>query len=235
MPLAVDGPLVSIRKFSRVPIHMAKLIELGSITEDMAKYARLHNDANVIALGARIVDLDTAITIVDTFLDTSVTVTAFERVARQVGFILSGVFAAVLGYISIQRRQVVQAVPSAVPPSPVPPVPPGAKAPEHWRARWDVIKAHLDSNRETDWKIAVIEADKLVDEAFGRAGFPGATFGDVLMNIAPGNLVSLDGVWWAHKVRNRLAHETDYFLRYTEARQAIAYYEAALHELRLLG
>lgn len=36
-PLAVDGPLVSIRKFSRVPIHMAKLVELGSITEDMAK------------------------------------------------------------------------------------------------------------------------------------------------------------------------------------------------------
>src|SRR6478736_5789325 len=32
-PLAVDGPLLSIRKFSRVPIHMAKLIELGSITE----------------------------------------------------------------------------------------------------------------------------------------------------------------------------------------------------------
>jgi pilus assembly protein CpaF len=35
-PLAVDGPLVSIRKFARVPIHMAKLIELGSITQDMS-------------------------------------------------------------------------------------------------------------------------------------------------------------------------------------------------------
>jgi pilus assembly protein CpaF len=36
-PLAVDGPLVSIRKFSRVPIHMNRLIELGSMTEEMAK------------------------------------------------------------------------------------------------------------------------------------------------------------------------------------------------------
>ncbi len=35
-PLAVDGPLVSIRKFSKVPIHMARLVELGSLTGEMA-------------------------------------------------------------------------------------------------------------------------------------------------------------------------------------------------------
>jgi pilus assembly protein CpaF len=36
-PLAVDGPLVSIRKFASKPIHMARLIELGSITTEMAQ------------------------------------------------------------------------------------------------------------------------------------------------------------------------------------------------------
>jgi len=35
-PLAVDGPLVSIRKFAKVPINMDKLVELGSITPEMA-------------------------------------------------------------------------------------------------------------------------------------------------------------------------------------------------------
>jgi pilus assembly protein CpaF len=35
-PLAVDGPLVSIRKFASTPIHMAKLVELGSLTSEMA-------------------------------------------------------------------------------------------------------------------------------------------------------------------------------------------------------
>jgi pilus assembly protein CpaF len=35
-PLAVDGPLVSIRKFSKKPIHMDRLIEYGSITTEMA-------------------------------------------------------------------------------------------------------------------------------------------------------------------------------------------------------
>jgi len=36
-PLAEDGPLVSIRKFARDPIHFDKLVEFGSISEDMAQ------------------------------------------------------------------------------------------------------------------------------------------------------------------------------------------------------
>jgi len=36
-PLAVDGPLVSIRKFAAIPIHMGRLIELGSISQEMAQ------------------------------------------------------------------------------------------------------------------------------------------------------------------------------------------------------
>ena len=36
-PLAVDGPLMSIRKFARIPIDMDKLIEYGSLTNEMAK------------------------------------------------------------------------------------------------------------------------------------------------------------------------------------------------------
>lgn len=34
-PLAVDGPLISIRKFSKIPIDTSKLVEYGSITSEM--------------------------------------------------------------------------------------------------------------------------------------------------------------------------------------------------------
>jgi pilus assembly protein CpaF len=36
-PLAVDGPLVSIRKFANVPIHMERLIDLNSMSAEMAR------------------------------------------------------------------------------------------------------------------------------------------------------------------------------------------------------
>ena len=35
-PLAVDGPLVSIRKFAREPINVGRLVELGSVTREMS-------------------------------------------------------------------------------------------------------------------------------------------------------------------------------------------------------
>src|SRR5215469_7907687 len=37
-PLAVDGPLVSLRKFGRTPIHVGKLIELRSISDEMGRF-----------------------------------------------------------------------------------------------------------------------------------------------------------------------------------------------------
>ena len=40
------------------------------MTPDMAELSRLHNNANVLALGARLIDLDTAKEITDTFLNT---------------------------------------------------------------------------------------------------------------------------------------------------------------------
>ena len=38
--------------------------------EFMTKATREHNDANILCLGARVIDLDTALTLVDLFIDT---------------------------------------------------------------------------------------------------------------------------------------------------------------------
>ncbi len=101
-------------------------------------------------------------------------------------------------------------------------------------ARWDEIEKHINSTREAEWKFAVIEADKLVDELLKGAGFQGDTMGDRLMNIQPGQLTTLENLWEAHKIRNRLVHDTNYFLRYTEAKRAVGLYEKTLEELQAL-
>lgn len=103
-----------------------------------------------------------------------------------------------------------------------------------YRARWEEILRHMDSAKEAEWKFAVIEADKLFESVLQKAGFPGQSLGEKLINIQPGQLQHLDGIWYAHKIRNRLAHDVDYFLRYSEAKQAIDYYDAALQELEAI-
>ena len=101
-------------------------------------------------------------------------------------------------------------------------------------SRWEEIQKHLNSTKEAEWKFAVIEADALVDSLLKASGYPGDTMGDRLKNINKAQIVTLDGLWEAHKIRNRLAHDLNYFLRYGEAKRAIQLYEKTLKELNAL-
>ena len=96
--------------------------------------------------------------------------------------------------------------------------------------RWEEVMRHIESIREGEWKYAVIEADKLVDDELKKY-FPGETMGERLMNIDKTRLLTIDGLWEAHKIRNRLAHDVNYFLRHAEAVRAVKLYEQTLKEL----
>jgi hypothetical protein len=81
--------------------------------------------------------------------------------------------------------------------------------------------------------LAIIDADKLLDEALKRRGFRGKTMGGRL--VAAQRLISdNDGVWYAHKLRNRLVHEPNIRLKKREAQNALAGFKRGLHDLRAL-
>lgn len=81
--------------------------------------------------------------------------------------------------------------------------------------------------------LAVIDADKLVDEALKCRHYRGKTMGERLV-AAQRNLSDNDGVWYAHKLRNRLVHESDIRLKENEAKQALAGFRQALKDLGAL-
>ena len=98
-------------------------------------------------------------------------------------------------------------------------------------ARWGEVLRHINSNREAEWKFAVIEADNLIDDTLKMAGFPGESLVERLMAIEQGQLATLDGLWNAHKTRNKIAHDANYFMRYAEAKKAVEQFEKTLQEL----
>src|SRR3989344_7783116 len=98
-------------------------------------------------------------------------------------------------------------------------LPPEAAKESALGSKWGEIQNHLNSMKEAEWKFAVIEADSLVDSILKVGGYPGDTMGDRLKNIDKTQIVTLDGLWEAHKIRNRLAHDVSYFLRYGEAKR----------------
>jgi len=111
---------------------------------------------------------------------------------------------------------------------------PPAEAITAYDNRWTEIKNHVLSFNESEWKMAVIEADKFVDDALKSANYPGESMGERLMLVQPGQLLSLQDIWDAHKLRNLLVHDASYQLNHRQAVLAIEAFEKALRELGAL-
>lgn len=98
---------------------------------------------------------------------------------------------------------------------------------EALRRRWQEVESLLDAPGEMSPKLAVIEADKLLDHALKALAMPGETLGERL-KFAAYKYPKLQDVWWAHRVRNRLVHEASYRLDRVIARKAIRSFRNAL-------
>ncbi len=101
---------------------------------------------------------------------------------------------------------------------------------ETMRLRWEEIEKMLESPGEMSRKLAIIEADKLLDYALKSLAMPGLTLGERL-KFAQYKYPDLREVWWAHKVRNQLAHEASYHLDAGLARKALQTFKKALVRL----
>ena len=100
---------------------------------------------------------------------------------------------------------------------------------------WQDIIDHIDSDNDSQWKLALIDADKILDNALRDADYDGETIGDRLKRAEElGGFKSLQDAWEAHKVRNRIAHESGFELTKREARRAIELYKTVLQDLHYL-
>ena len=97
--------------------------------------------------------------------------------------------------------------------------------------RWERVEKYMLSANPSDWKIAILEADNMLDEIVERMGYKGATLGERMKTIEASDFPYLDETWQAHKLRNAIAHKgTDYPLTKSEADQAITTYHRVFKE-----
>lgn len=80
---------------------------------------------------------------------------------------------------------------------------------------------------------AVSDADKLLDYALKQSGARGETMGERLKNSGS-RFSNIDAIWNAHKLRNSLAHEADFDLVPSMAKEAIGNFKHGLKDLGAL-
>lgn len=100
--------------------------------------------------------------------------------------------------------------------------------------RWEGISKRLTTASESEYKLAVIEAESVLEEILIRMGLSGQSFGERIKRIQKAQLPSLDDVLQAHQMRNNVVHDPDYKLTLQETKKAIDVYERALKELDAL-
>ncbi|HUC87173.1 MAG TPA: hypothetical protein VMR75_02510 [Candidatus Saccharimonadales bacterium] len=98
--------------------------------------------------------------------------------------------------------------------------------------KWAAIET-MTAGTGSSLRDAVSEADKLLDYALRQSGVGGETMGERLKNSGR-RFSDLDAIWRAHKVRNALAHEADFDLVPSQAREAVQDFERGLHDLGAL-
>ncbi len=101
-------------------------------------------------------------------------------------------------------------------------------------AAWLEVLKNMDSENESNWKLAIIEADKMLDTMVKAMNYPGENLGERLKGIEPSDFLTLENAWEAHRIRNRIAHESGFMLSRRDARRAISLYESVFKEFNYI-
>lgn len=95
---------------------------------------------------------------------------------------------------------------------------------------WGQVLNYLFSQHSSDWKLAIIEADAMLEGLLDQMGFLGENLGEKLKSANQQNFPQLTTAWEVHTIRNRIAHEGLAFeLSQHEAKRVIALYEKIFH------
>ncbi|MEK7187098.1 MAG: hypothetical protein AAB690_02255 [Patescibacteria group bacterium] len=101
--------------------------------------------------------------------------------------------------------------------------------------KWEAILKLINSENQSDWRQAILEADVMLDELLRSAGYHGDSVGEMLKSVEKSDFLSIENAWEAHKIRNRIAHDgSGYLLNEREAKQTIANFETVFKEFEVI-
>ena len=99
--------------------------------------------------------------------------------------------------------------------------------------QWAKISKKLETGKEADYKMALIEADSLLNDILKKMGYKGDNMRETLEQMDSKTLPNIEDVWKAHKVRNDIVHDPDYELSLDEAKKILQIYGQAFRDLEM--
>lgn len=98
--------------------------------------------------------------------------------------------------------------------------------------KWREVEEQVKLGKPSNFKSAIIAADKILYFTLDKMGYKGS-LGEKLI-ASREKFSDYQGIWSAHKFRNRLVHEVEHEFFIHEAQKAIEQYQRALKDLHAL-
>jgi hypothetical protein len=107
--------------------------------------------------------------------------------------------------------------------------------PQDKNGRWERVIELVNSANSSDWRLAIIEADVMLEDLLERMGYHGESIGEMLKGVEQSDFLTLDAAWEAHKIRNKIAHGgSEFSLNEREAKRVIALFESVFKEFKII-
>lgn len=102
------------------------------------------------------------------------------------------------------------------------------------KKRWFQIEERLKTNNQSQFKIAILEADSLADEMLFSIGYGGKNMKERL-DLADANQVEeIDNLREGHEIRNKIIFDDNFNFDKAEAERVIGLYREFLENLEMI-
>jgi len=97
--------------------------------------------------------------------------------------------------------------------------------------QWAKIKKRTESGAESDYKLAIIDADDFLAEVMDNRGYDGDNFESILKKA--GRLIApiIEDVLKAHETRNSIVYDPDFKISVDRAKKILDIYESAVNSI----
>jgi len=100
---------------------------------------------------------------------------------------------------------------------------------------WKTIMKRIETGIESEYKLAIIEADTMTGDILKRMGMTESTIEEKLNNLSITDIPNLEELKEARKIRNNVVHDPDYELSQEKAKEILSVYEKTFQDLKIIS
>ncbi len=100
--------------------------------------------------------------------------------------------------------------------------------------KWEAIQRGIEEGSIAAGKIALIEADRMLGEVLGKAGYEGKDTGEKLSSVKAGQLEGAHEASESHKICQRIIEDPTYSIDQGALREALSGYEKVFRGLGVI-